>query len=322
MTFVIFALIWVITFLPAWYLLAKLVAIASSRKSLLSFHFISTFIIYQLIIAAPYLFLLLSGDQHVHGFLKNTIIGLMAISVLIAVARFFFSSNITSLLWHVYGYVYDGLLNFYPYRNLHELVMSHTSPNMSMRVLDLGAGTGNQSIMLSKFKCQIDAVDSSKTMLLKLAKKISKKNITNINVIKSDVLEYLRSAKPEKYDRIVMVNVLYAVEDRAELWKELLRVLKPSGKVVVTNSDRGGSTTLIKDHVTHDRFLTLLRPSLLAVFIVDSLISELAKSGTFSFVSKKQIIREVNSAGGVFNYISRCYGGSNGVNILFTVEKA
>ena len=209
-------------------------------------------------------------------------------------------------------------MHFYPYVSLQKLVAENISANKGMSILDLGAGSGNQTVLLADTGSSIVAVDNSKSMLVRLRKKIRGNHDNKVTVIESDLLAYLKTEKSSKFDAIAMVNVLYTVTDRELLWRELLRVLKPKGRIIVTNSDKGGSLSIIREHTQHKGILSLLRPRLIAVFVIDSLISEMAKTGHFSFISQDKIESEVKRAGGSFNYVTRCYGD---VNILFTVTK-
>jgi ubiquinone/menaquinone biosynthesis C-methylase UbiE len=314
---VIFSLLWVGTFFPAWHVLLKLIALSTSDKKLKPSFFL-WFASYQFIMALPYLYLLIFNADSLNGVVKSVIVGMIALGFALSILRFFFAGYVNLVLWYVYGQVYDGLMHFYPYVSLQKLVDEHMSPQKEMTVLDLGCGSGNQTVLLANDASVVVAVDNSKSMLARLRKKIRGNHEKKVTVIESDLLEYLKSEQSSKFDAISMVNVLYTVTDRALLWRELLRVLKPEGKIVVTNSDKGGSLSIIKEHIKHRGVISLLRPSLVAVFVIDSLISEMAKTGHFNFIAQDKIEAEVKHAGGEFRYITRCYGD---VNILFTVTK-
>jgi ubiquinone/menaquinone biosynthesis C-methylase UbiE len=218
--------------------------------------------------------------------------------------------------------VYDGLLHFYPYQHLQELVYDEVNPTKNMRILDLGSGSGNQTIKLAKIGCSIDAVDNSQSMLKRLDKKKKLNNYDNIQIFHADLISFLERTTANSYDRIVLTNVLYTVQDREVFWKEIMKTLKNDGKIVATNSDRSGSGSLIREHILHKNRRSLLRPKLVAVFVIDMLISEMSKSGQYSFIDQKTIEKEVSDVGAKFTYIKRCYGGDEeGVNILFDITK-
>lgn len=317
MIYIIFIILWIITFLPAWYLLLKLIAFASSKKSLFSLDFLTLFLLYQAVLAFPYIYLLVFGGESVPSFVRVIAFGAIFAGVLVSLLRFFLNDQVNSLLWNVYGRVYDGLLDFYPYSKLQQEVAQSVNPKEGMDILDLGCGSGNQTILLCKSNVRITAVDNSSSMLKQFRKKVKKSDIKNVEIIHQDLDDFTVNNK-NKYDKIVLVNVLYTVADRNKLFVELLGHLKPGGELVITNSDKAGSGSLIKEHIKNRGFFSLLKPKLVCVFVIDSLISELAKKGHFSFVSGNQIKKEVEKAGGKYSFISRCYGD---VNILFKVTK-
>ena len=322
MIYVVFILLWIATFLPAWYLLIRLFAMSSSDTKLFSTKFLASFALYQFVIALPYLYIFIYAEDSVNGLLRSVAISIFTVGLLLSIVRFFFVSFVNTALWFVYGLVYDGLMYFYPYQHLQDLVTENLTATKTDNLLDLGAGSGNQSVQLARIGCNITAVDSSKSMLGKQRKKIAKNGIENIKVIDSDLMLFIKDAKSASYDKIALVNVLYTVQDRKTFWVELLRTLKPSGKIIITNSDRGGSMPMIKEHIRNRGVFSLFRPRLIAVFVIDTLISEIAKSGQYSFIDQETIVDEVRQAKGKFKFITRCYGGTeDGVNILFSVTK-
>jgi len=317
MIYVIFTLLYVLTFFPAWYFLLKLIAIASSKGNLLSINFILTFVFYQFLIALPYLYLVLFASEQTPAFVELIAVSSVIVGFIITIVRLFFADQVNKILWNVYGNVYDGLLQFYPYVTLQNKVAEVTQVEKDMHVLDLGCGSGNQSMLLYENCHKITAVDNATSMLKQFKKKIKKNSIQNIDIHQSDSLEFMKNNQ-ETFDRIVLVNVLYTVEKRKELIVELLRSLKPNGVLVITNSDTGGNNSLIQEHARERGYLSLLRPKLIAIFIIDSLISELAKTGHFSFVPEEQIKAEFEQQNATYSFVSRCYGD---MNILFTVTK-
>lgn len=317
MLYVVFVLLWIITFWPSWYLLLKLIALSTADR-LKSAQFSLVFVSYRLLIALPYLYLVIAGGETVNNLVKSLALGALGLGLLMSILRFFFASYVNTALWFVYGYVYDGLKHFYPYKHLQQLVFREAKPGKNDTILDLGAGSGNQTILLAASGCEVVAVDSSKSMLARLRKKIKKQQLSNVQVVESELMSYLSTEKSLRFSTVVMVNVLYTVTNRGEFWLQLLRVVKTDGKIIITNSDKGGNGSLIAEHISHEGVLSLLRPSLIGVFVIDSLISEMAKTGHFNFVQAELLKKEIEGAGGTYKYIGRCYGG---VNVLFEITK-
>jgi len=144
-----------------------------------------------------------------------------------------------------------------------------------------------------------------------------------VKISKLDAVEYLKLTPSKSIDKILMINVIYAVHNRDELWQEIMRVVNTNAKIVMTSSDRGGSFAIIKEHLRHGNPIMLLHPKLIAVFIVDSLISTIASTGSFHFISQQEMIDEIQKSGGAVSDVKRCYGGKkDGVNLMMTVTKA
>lgn len=318
-TVVLTALVWAVTFPLAWWSLGRLVAQAvGTRRPYTSPGFWVEFIFYRLVIFAPYGVVLFSGAP-ISPLVYKLLWGWVLLGLALSVLRFVGSQRVTAILWWVYGWFYDGLRSFYPYRKLIGQVAGRIAGKKDV-ILDLGCGTGNLiEELVSKEHVKIVGVDSSATMLRSARKKL-KNHIRDgrVELVNSPLLEYLRQAKTGSFDSIALVNVLYVENNRTELWRELMRVVKPSGEVVVTNSDRGGSRELIKEHLRHDLILKLLDPRLIAIGIIDHFISQLEKTKVFDFTTIERLVQEVSSAGGSISGIERTYGGAN---LLFTVKR-
>jgi|ERR1700683_5346485 len=228
-------------------------------------------------------------------------------------------------LWGVYSHVYDGLLAFWPYQNLLQLVLGEADIHDGDRILDLGCGTGNFLNDAYKSKPEITAtgVDLSPAMLKAARRKLAQRVNDNVlDLVNEDIMTFLEAQPDKKFDRIISINVLYTIRDQESLWRELLRTLKPGGKITVTTSIRTGSLPIIKEHLGHKPFISLLRPKLVVVFFIDALINLMGNTGKFTFADEQQLRGAVNAAGGKWGESQFCYGGSNeGVNILFSVSR-
>lgn len=318
---ILFAVLWVVTFVPAWYLVGKLAAWAATPgKRLVSPAFFGLFLLYEAVIALPYLPILIFGSD-LPGIVRAVAWAVLIAGLLVASLRFFAAKRIERILWWVYGFVYDGLRQFYPYRSLIENAVDRLEVRPTDRVLDLGCGSGNASERIAALRpAALACVDASTSMMRPLRKKLHGYPAT---LVESDVVAYLKNCPGGSFDKIVLINVLYAVHDRQALWRELLRVVASGGRIVMTSSDRKGSAPLIKEHMSHASLWRLLHPRLLGVFVVDAMISSFAGTGVFHFISKSEMIAEIEAAGGVASRIERCYGGSkDGVNLIMNVEKS
>lgn len=317
-----FIILWIITFIPAWLVLVKLaVSLISPKKR--PFYTLWLFVLYIFVIVLPYLYvlLLLGGTS---SLLTTLIMAIIALSLVTAVVQVVGARRVQDSLWKSYARVYDGLLVFYPYRELVELVSARALRHVSARsqVADIGAGTGNisQVIVRGRPDVHLDVVEPIKPMLQRAKKKLGPG--AHIRFLQQDAVAYLRSQPDESLDVVIVSNVLYIIQDREAFWSELLRTLKPRGVAIITNSDRGGSQTLIAYHKQHDKAYKLLSPRLLLVGFIDNLISQFAEGGAYHFLSQEVIEAETKSHGARISDVVRCYGGkTDGVNLLFTLHK-
>lgn len=312
-----FVVVWVITFWPAWVVLLKLLALSASPRHV-GARLWSWLIIYRLLIAAPYVVLLVVGSESLPSIIQAFIVGLLVAGLIFSIIRFRYRNKLVTGLWNIYGHVYDGLLQFTPYTRLVSAVIERavaTKPDARF-ILELGCGTGN---VLAALKAQypqahLVGVDSSGVMLTRASRKVLDATLHN-----QDAVTFLETHKDDRqYDLIVLQNVLYAIDDRNKLWTGLERVLSPGGVIVITNSDRSGSWTIVKEHMRYGSWLAFFDIRLVLVGIIDTYISQLSKTGSFDFVSENQLRSET---AGLFEMSSttRCYGG---VNILFHLRRA
>jgi ubiquinone/menaquinone biosynthesis C-methylase UbiE len=227
------------------------------------------------------------------------------------------------MLWSAYARVYDGLLDFYPYRKLIDTVVDRLRLTDGLRLLDIGCGTGNvMREALTRAAITIHGVDAAPAMVARARRKLATAIERRAAVVTcGEAIATLRSMPAGSFDRVCLMNVLYAVTDRDALWRECLRLLAPAGHIVATTSTKSGTLPLIREHVRHAPRWRLASPRLLAVCVFDSLICALASAGRFAFPAEDVLYAEVTAAGGVPDDGQRTYGGdTEGVNVIFTVR--
>ena len=97
------------------------------------------------------------------------------------------------------------------------------------RMLDVGGGTGRVSQFFSD---QVDQIVIADLAFQMLAKSQSKNGLYPVNS-HSEILPF----PDESFDRIIMVDALHHVCDQAKTARELWRVIKPGGKIVIEEPD-------------------------------------------------------------------------------------
>lgn len=320
----LYGVLWVVTFIPAWYLLIRLALVAINPEQKQRWlRFVLLGIIYQAVIVVPYIPLLIADIES--PILEGLIYGVVFMALVLGCFNLIGYRRIIDQLWAAYANVYDGLLQFYPYRKLLEQVAEKLELEDGLTVLDLGCGTGNLEARLAPvYEVKLTAVDTTSKMLARAKKKLALYVASGqVTFTEAAMLDFVRDQSDASFDRIVMVNSLYTQAERGQLWQECLRVLKPDGLMVVANPDRKGSASIIKEHLTFDSWLKLLHPRFIAIGIIDHFISVLSDTNSFNFTDFDTLTREVQAAGGeASSEYERCYGGSiEGVNILFTIQK-
>ncbi len=106
-----------------------------------------------------------------------------------------------------------------------------------MKVADLGSGNGFNSMAAAKIvggRGQIYAVDVLKTALATVDTEARHHQLTNIKTVWSDLEIYGATKIPDgSLDMVLVVHTLFQVKNIPEFMRETLRLLKPSGTVVV-----------------------------------------------------------------------------------------
>jgi ubiquinone/menaquinone biosynthesis C-methylase UbiE len=99
------------------------------------------------------------------------------------------------------------------------------------RLLDAGGGTGRVSQALKDRVSEAVVVDLSSGMLRQA---VYKNDLSTIRS-QTELLPFL----DQSFDRVIMVDALHHVYDQRQSIRELWRVLKPGGRIVIEEPDVG-----------------------------------------------------------------------------------
>ena len=107
-----------------------------------------------------------------------------------------------------------------------------------MVAADFGCGAGGWVIPLAKIlkDGRVYAIDVQEEPLSALEGKLKMFDIKNVVTVRSDVEKVGGSKIPEgSCDIVLMVNLLFQVDDKGEVFKEAKRILKENGRVLVVD---------------------------------------------------------------------------------------
>jgi len=205
--------------------------------------------------------------------------------------------------WKKYFKVYDILNLSIPYQELLEKIVDESNIKKGDLVLEAGVGTGNLALLLKKQGARVIGLDFSQEALEIYRNKDPQAEIVLSNLI------YKLPFKNNFFDKIVSNNVLYNIprEKRVDVLRELKRVLKPGGKIVISNIHKRYKpmiiylSTIVKS-IKKFGFLKTLK-LLIKIFIPTikifyynfqiQKVHKLNKDNLFAYDEQKKLLEEV-----------------------------
>lgn len=109
-------------------------------------------------------------------------------------------------------------------------------------VLDCAGGTGALSVAAAAKARKVLCTDYSEKMLFQAKKKASKRKLSNISFEKRDI--YFLKDNSETYDVVIAGNVLHLLDNPQDAVKELYRVTKKGGKLLLPTFITGDTKLL------------------------------------------------------------------------------
>ena len=101
---------------------------------------------------------------------------------------------------------------------------------------DLGCGSGYFTVILARQVKKVYAIDVQKEMLDFLEDKIRRLEISNVELLHSKASEI--PLKNESVDFLISVNTLHEFDDRDKMIREMKRVIKPHGRLLIADFKR------------------------------------------------------------------------------------
>ena len=135
---------------------------------------------------------------------------------------------------------------------------------VGMDIADLGAGSGHYTIAAAKALAstgRVYAIDAQKELLSKLKNSAAREGLYNVEVIWGDIEKVSGTRLSDgSVDLVFLCNVLFQLEDKTNIIKEIKRILKPTGRTLVVDwSDSFGGIgpkpdMVIKKETVMDNF--------------------------------------------------------------------
>lgn len=140
-----------------------------------------------------------------------------------------------SNFWKKYFEVYDVLNLLIPYRDLLESICEELDVKEGERVFEAGCGSGNLIRELAKRGAQVTGLDYCEEAL-----EVCRKKNSGAEIIFGDLVEALPFLD-DYFDKIVLNNVLYTIPrgKHQAVLIELRRILKPGGRIAISNPKKG-----------------------------------------------------------------------------------
>ena len=184
--------------------------------------------------------------------------------------------------WHDYFKVYDILNVVIPYRELLGTVCDELGIKRGEKILEAGSGTGNLALEIKRRGGDVVSIDNSKEGIKRhILKDAAAK------VVFGDLTKKLPF--PDNYfDKICSNNTLYTilVSERNAVMKEFYRILKPGGKIVISNLAKNYSP--LKIYFGHIKKSIKYGGLLYTIKNIAELIVPTIKMFYYNFLIKKQ----------------------------------
>lgn len=120
-----------------------------------------------------------------------------------------------------------------------ELAFSLFPHEKGMRVLDVGCGTGNQSIKLARMGMQVTGIDKS-TKMLEIAREKAKKEealSVDFQYMDAEKLEF----ESDSFDGAISITAFEFLPAPEKVLKEMFRVVKKGGSLLIGTINRDSS---------------------------------------------------------------------------------
>ncbi|HNR11974.1 MAG TPA: class I SAM-dependent methyltransferase [Thermodesulfobacteriota bacterium] len=189
-------------------------------------------------------------------------------------------------------------------------------------VLDAGCGTGNFSLALGRRGEQIVGFDSAFEMLAALKMKSKRQKIL-VPLVQGDLNEPF-PFQCEAFGCVVSINALYMLKRPQGVLREMHRVLRTGGKLLLCHPRRQPRISeSAVEIVNTEGYLKgaayLCR--LFALGLFNLVIARRVEQGRYFFWNEDQLREELNEAGFAVDHVEEAYTAKTNLFVVATVLK-
>ena len=145
-----------------------------------------------------------------------------------------------SKIYYEFSHLYDRIFTRFFYPRIVSTIRSLRIP-AAAKVLEVGVGTG-LSLPAYPQHADVTGIDLAPEMLEQAQRKVNTEGWRHIRLLQMDALDL--KFDDEEFDYITAFHVVSVVPDHAALMKEMVRVCKPGGTLVVINHFRSHTRVL------------------------------------------------------------------------------
>lgn len=109
------------------------------------------------------------------------------------------------------------------------------------RILEVGVGTGINTSLYPR-NCHITGVDLSSSMLEKARERVAREGLRNVRLLEMDAQNL--TFADDSFDIVYAPYLVSVVPDPVQVAREMRRVCKPGGKIIILNHFRSANLVL------------------------------------------------------------------------------
>ena len=109
------------------------------------------------------------------------------------------------------------------------------------RILEVGVGTGINTLLYPR-NCHITGIDLSTSMLEKARERVKREGLRNVRLLEMDAANLTFAS--DAFDIVYAPYLVSVVPDPVKVVKEMERVCRPGGKIIILNHFRSANAVL------------------------------------------------------------------------------